>query len=210
MWYWSDNDTDEILIGYRFCHRWNTCSIPIRYRYWWYTYTYHTDTDEIPIRYLSRTIWNSYPPWTEMFRTRLWTWYGENEQTAAEWWAFSRPRLSVGGASERRIAAKWANGCRVVLIFGIVQNPLFYQGFRARRDIDFKKTSKRLQSGAHFEYCAAFTSRSRRVRSRWREDVPKCLKINRWTNKAFLILFGAPRDMSVKNIDLAWEWSTFH
>ena len=45
IWYWSDNDTDEILIRYRFCHRWNTCSIPIRYRYWWYTYTYHTDSD---------------------------------------------------------------------------------------------------------------------------------------------------------------------
>ena len=120
-----------------------------------------------------------------MFRTRLWTWYDENEQTAAEWWAFSRPRLAVGGASERRVAAKWANGCRVVLIFGIVQNPWFYQGFRARRDIDFKKTSKRLQSGAHFEYCAAFTSRSRRVRSRWREDVPKCLKINLAKTKRF-------------------------
>ena len=67
----------------------------------------------------------------------------------------------------------------MVLIFGIVQNPWFYQGFRARRDIDFKKTSKRLQSGAHFEYCAAFTPRSRRVQSRCREDVPKCPKINR-------------------------------
>ena len=110
----------------------------------------------------------------EIWRAR----YGENEQTAAEWCAFSRPRLSVGGASERRIAAKWANGCRVVLIFGIVQNLWFYQGFRARRDIDFKKTSKRLQSGAHFEYCVVFTPRSRRFQSRCGEDVPTCPKIN--------------------------------
>ena len=37
-----------------------------------------------------------------------------------------------------------------MLVLGIVEKCVFYRGFRARRDIDFKKTSKRLQSGALF------------------------------------------------------------
>ena len=115
--------TDTVKTPVRLGYRWNSKS---SYRF---CHRCDTDTDEIPIRYLSRTIWNSYPPWTELFRTRLWTCYGENEQTVAESWAFSRPRLAVGGASERRITAKWANGCRVALIFGIVQNLGFIKVF---------------------------------------------------------------------------------
>ena len=56
---------------------------------------------------------------------------------------------------------------------------LFSQGFCSHRSADFKKTSKRLQSGALFEDNAAFTPRSRRDRSRCGEDGPTCSKIIR-------------------------------
>ena len=63
------------------------------------------------------------------------------------------------GASERRITAKRANGCTGVLISRIAKKQCVLLGFRAQRGVDFKKTSKRLQSGAFFEDDAAFASR---------------------------------------------------
>ena len=61
------------------------------------------------------------------------------------------------------------------------------KGFRDRRGVEFEKTSERLQSGALFEDNAAFTSRSRRDRSRCREDGPARPKRKRSKTNCFLL-----------------------
>ena len=72
---------------------------------------------------------------------------------------FQGPAFAAGGASERGIIAKRANGCRGVLVFRIAQKQCVLRGFRARRGVDFHNTSKRLQSGALLEDTAAFAPR---------------------------------------------------
>ena len=92
--------------------------------------------------------------------------------------AFLGRPFAAGSASERRTIAKQANGCRVALIFRIDPEPCVLRGLRRLDGADFKKTSKRLQSGAFFGGTAAFTPRSRRDRARCGGDGPKCPKIN--------------------------------
>ena len=83
-----------------------------------------------------------------------------------EWRAFLGRPFAAGSASERRARAKQANGCRVALIFRIDQKPCVLRGFRARDGADFKRTSKRLQSGVFLET----TRRSHRDRDAIGQD----------------------------------------
>ena len=171
----------------------------MRYRYWW-------DTCSIPIAYHLKFI----PPANRNV---------SNATLNAIWW-------------------KWANGCRVVSFFETSVSGRRRLGApnhskvskRLQSGAHFRNRSKPLvlsrfsgpsrhrfqeneQTAA--EWCTFWVLRGLHVKIATRSvkmtgRCPKVPQDKSFKNHAFLILFGAPRDMSVKNIDLAWEWSTFH
>ena len=132
---------------------------------------------------------------------------------------------------------KWANGCRVVRFFETSINCWTRLGAsnhgkiskRLQSGARFGNPSKTLvlsrfsgpsrhrfqeneQTAA--EWCTFWILRGLHVKIATRSvkmtgRCPKVPQDKSFKNYVFLILFGAPRDMSVKNIDLAWEWSAF-